>query len=64
MDLLSDFRDDHPDELVQWTQLKDTRPSMTREEATNDWGRRHNETLDITEAEGSPGSASTPCGWQ
>ncbi len=51
MDVLSDFRDDNPDELVEWTQLNDTRPSMTREEATNDWGRRHNETLDIKECE-------------
>jgi hypothetical protein len=51
MDVLRDFRDDNPDELVEWTQLKDTRPSMTREEATNDWGRRHNETLDIKETE-------------
>ena len=51
MDVLSDFRDDNPDELVEWTQLKDTRPSMTREEAIAAWKRSHNEVLEIKECE-------------
>lgn len=49
MDAISDFRDDNPDELVEWTQLKDTRPSVTREEAIAAWKFSHNETLDIKE---------------
>lgn len=49
MDLLSDFRDDNPDELVEWTQLKDTRGSLTREEAIAAWKVRHNEDITIKE---------------
>lgn len=51
MDVLSDFRCDNPDELVQWTQLKNPNPSMTREEAIADWKRRHNEDITIEETE-------------
>lgn len=51
MDVLSDFRDDNPDELVEWTQLKDTRRSVTREEAIMAWKFAHNQTLDIKETE-------------
>jgi predicted metal-dependent hydrolase len=51
MDVLSDFRDDNPDELVEWTQLKNPCPSVTREEAIAAWKFAHNETLDIKETE-------------
>ena len=51
MDVLSDFRDDNPDELVEWTQLTNLSPSMTREEAIKFWKASHNETLDIKETE-------------
>lgn len=51
MDALSDFRDDNLDELVEWSQLKDTRPSMTREEAIAAWKFSHNEAIEIKECE-------------
>ena len=51
MDVLSDFRDDNRDECVEWTQLKNASPSMTREEAIADWKRRHNEDITIKEYE-------------
>lgn len=52
MDLLSDFRDDNPDELVQWTQIPSSlHVGMTKAQAEEDWYNRHNETITIEEVE-------------
>jgi hypothetical protein len=52
MEALSDFRDDNPDELVEWTQIPPSpHIGMTKKQAEEEWYRRHNETIEITEIE-------------
>jgi len=51
MDVLSDFRGDNPDELVQWARVRTDVTGMNRDQAVEVWKKRHNETIDIKECE-------------
>jgi hypothetical protein len=51
MDLLSDFRDDNPDELVEWSQAPNPISGLTREAAIAAWKALHNEDITIKETE-------------
>lgn len=51
MDVLSDFRDDNRDELVEWSQAPNSVVGLTREAAIAAWKALHNETITIRETE-------------
>ena len=51
MDVLSDFRDDNRDELVEWSLEPNRVTGLSREGAIAAWKALHNETIDIKETE-------------
>jgi len=51
MDVLSNFRDDNRDELVQWGTVKRPTSALPRDAAIAEWKVRHNETIVISESE-------------
>ncbi len=50
-DLLSDFRDDNPDMLVEWTQLGESRRLETTHEARRAWLDKTPEPVDLSRYE-------------